>query len=213
MIELGKTKIKMSRLGQGTGVHGGDRQSDQTRMGFAKLVDLMHHAYDRGIPLFRSGRPVRHARVLPRSAQGDGARRSGDPDQDVVAIRRAGGSNEFARAPADGADCARAISPRANDLSRHRAAALPHEAGLGPADGTRTWTCSTTRRRKAGSKRSVAHATILGRCKRRPSRLGRRDPGPHQHEGRQGSDDGRLARRGRRRAAHRPRRTAKRSSA
>jgi aryl-alcohol dehydrogenase-like predicted oxidoreductase len=52
MIELGKTKIKMSRLGQGTGVHGGDRQSDQTRMGFAKLVDLMHHAYDRGIRLF-----------------------------------------------------------------------------------------------------------------------------------------------------------------
>jgi len=52
MIELGKTKIKMSRLGQGTGVHGGDRQSDQTRMGFAKLVDLMHHAYDRGIRFF-----------------------------------------------------------------------------------------------------------------------------------------------------------------
>ena len=52
MIELGKTKIKMSRLGQGTGVHGGDRQSDQTRMGFAQLVDLMHHAYDRGIRFF-----------------------------------------------------------------------------------------------------------------------------------------------------------------
>jgi aryl-alcohol dehydrogenase-like predicted oxidoreductase len=52
MIELGKTKIKMTRLGQGTGVHGGNRQSDQTRMGFAKLVDLMHHAYDRGIRFF-----------------------------------------------------------------------------------------------------------------------------------------------------------------
>src|SRR3954466_1651310 len=52
MIELGKTKIKMSRLGQGTGVHGGDRQSDQTKMGFAKLVALMHHAYDRGIRFF-----------------------------------------------------------------------------------------------------------------------------------------------------------------
>lgn len=52
MIELGRTKIKMSRLGQGTGVHGGDRQSDQTRLGFAKLVDLMHHAYDRGIRFF-----------------------------------------------------------------------------------------------------------------------------------------------------------------
>src|SRR3954469_9761732 len=52
IIELGKTKIKMSRLGQGTGVHGGNRQSDQTRMGFAKLVELMHHAYDRGIRFF-----------------------------------------------------------------------------------------------------------------------------------------------------------------
>jgi 1-deoxyxylulose-5-phosphate synthase len=52
MIELGNTKIKMSRLGQGTGVHGGNRQSDQTRLGFAKLVDLMHHAYDRGIRFF-----------------------------------------------------------------------------------------------------------------------------------------------------------------
>lgn len=52
MVELGKTGIKMSRLGQGTGVHGGERQSDQTRMGFAKLVDLMNHAYDRGIRFF-----------------------------------------------------------------------------------------------------------------------------------------------------------------
>src|SRR6188768_3801753 len=52
MVQLGKTKIKMSRLGQGTGVHGGKRQSDQTKMGFAKLVDLMHHAYDRGIRFF-----------------------------------------------------------------------------------------------------------------------------------------------------------------
>ncbi len=52
LVQLGKTKIKMTRLGQGTGVHGGNRQSDQTRMGFAKLVDLMHHAYDRGIRFF-----------------------------------------------------------------------------------------------------------------------------------------------------------------
>jgi aryl-alcohol dehydrogenase-like predicted oxidoreductase len=52
MVPLGKTGITMSRLGQGTGVHGGDRQSDQTRMGFAKLVELMHHSYDRGIRFF-----------------------------------------------------------------------------------------------------------------------------------------------------------------
>jgi aryl-alcohol dehydrogenase-like predicted oxidoreductase len=52
MIKLGKTGIEMSRLGQGTGVHGGNRQSDQTRMGFAQLVGLMQHAYDRGIRFF-----------------------------------------------------------------------------------------------------------------------------------------------------------------
>lgn len=52
IIKLGKTGVEMSRLGQGTGVHGSDRQSDQTRMGFTKLLDLMHHAYDRGIRFF-----------------------------------------------------------------------------------------------------------------------------------------------------------------
>jgi 1-deoxyxylulose-5-phosphate synthase len=52
IVELGSTGVQMSRLGQGTGVHGGERQSDQTRMGFAKLVDLMRHAYDRGIRFF-----------------------------------------------------------------------------------------------------------------------------------------------------------------
>jgi aryl-alcohol dehydrogenase-like predicted oxidoreductase len=52
MVDLGKTGIRMSRLGQGTGVHGGNRQSDQTRMGFEKLVGLFHHAYDRGLRFF-----------------------------------------------------------------------------------------------------------------------------------------------------------------
>lgn len=51
-ITLGSTSVKMTRLGQGTGVHGGNRQSDQSRMGFAKLVDLFHHAYDRGLRFF-----------------------------------------------------------------------------------------------------------------------------------------------------------------
>ncbi len=51
-IKLGKTGIEMTRLGQGTGVKGGNRQSDQTRMGFAKIVELMNHAYQRGIRFF-----------------------------------------------------------------------------------------------------------------------------------------------------------------
>ncbi|TWU42067.1 aldo/keto reductase [Novipirellula artificiosorum] len=51
-IQLGNTGITMSRIGQGTGVHGGKRQSDQTRMGFDDLVALFHHSYERGITFF-----------------------------------------------------------------------------------------------------------------------------------------------------------------
>ena len=36
----------------GTGMMGKDRQSDHTRMGFEKLVDLFQHGYDRGITFF-----------------------------------------------------------------------------------------------------------------------------------------------------------------
>jgi aryl-alcohol dehydrogenase-like predicted oxidoreductase len=52
LVPLGPTGIELSRVGQGTGVSGGDRQSDQTRMGFQKLVSLFRHSYDRGIRFF-----------------------------------------------------------------------------------------------------------------------------------------------------------------
>ena len=52
MVDLGSTGIRTTRLAQGTGVHGGKRQSDQTRRGFESLVGLMRHAYDRGIRFF-----------------------------------------------------------------------------------------------------------------------------------------------------------------
>lgn len=51
-VPLGNTGLVLSRVGQGTGVRGGDRQSNQTRMGFDKLVALFRHAYDRGITFF-----------------------------------------------------------------------------------------------------------------------------------------------------------------
>lgn len=51
-VPLGRTGVMLSRVGQGTGVHGGNRQSDQTRMGFEKLVSLFRHSYDRGITFF-----------------------------------------------------------------------------------------------------------------------------------------------------------------
>jgi aryl-alcohol dehydrogenase-like predicted oxidoreductase len=52
LVELGRTGIKTSRLALGTGTSGGGHESNQTRLGMTKLVDLMHHAYDRGIRLF-----------------------------------------------------------------------------------------------------------------------------------------------------------------
>lgn len=52
IVAIGKTGVTTTRLAMGTGVHGGNRQSDQTRMGFDKLVGLFRHAYDRGIRFF-----------------------------------------------------------------------------------------------------------------------------------------------------------------
>ena len=51
-VTLGATGVETTRLAQGTGVSGGNRQSNQTRMGFEGLVKLFHHAYDRGIRFF-----------------------------------------------------------------------------------------------------------------------------------------------------------------
>ncbi|MFV1964940.1 MAG: aldo/keto reductase [Pirellulaceae bacterium] len=51
-VPLGNTGITMSRVGQGTGMHGGNRQSDHSRMGFQRFVSLMRHSYDRGITFF-----------------------------------------------------------------------------------------------------------------------------------------------------------------
>lgn len=51
-VSLGKTGITLSRVGQGTGMSGGNRQSNHTRMGFQKLVALFQNAYDHGITFF-----------------------------------------------------------------------------------------------------------------------------------------------------------------
>lgn len=51
-VALGKTGITMSRVGQGTGMSGGNRQSNHTRMGFQKLLELFRHDYDHGITFF-----------------------------------------------------------------------------------------------------------------------------------------------------------------
>ena len=50
IIELPNTGIKVSRLAMGTGTHGVNRSSNQTRkLGVKGLGELLHNAYDEGI--------------------------------------------------------------------------------------------------------------------------------------------------------------------
>src|SRR5437899_1813279 len=51
-IKLGKTGIKTSLIGIGTGSVGWNHQSNQTRLGQEKFTALIRHAYDSGIRFF-----------------------------------------------------------------------------------------------------------------------------------------------------------------
>jgi aryl-alcohol dehydrogenase-like predicted oxidoreductase len=51
-VSLGQTKLKVTRFCMGTGVHGGNRESDHTRMGKAKFDALIQGGFDRGVRLF-----------------------------------------------------------------------------------------------------------------------------------------------------------------
>jgi aryl-alcohol dehydrogenase-like predicted oxidoreductase len=51
-VTLGRTKIKTSRCCLGTGMRGGNRQSDHTRMGKEKFEALIRESFDRGTRLF-----------------------------------------------------------------------------------------------------------------------------------------------------------------
>jgi aryl-alcohol dehydrogenase-like predicted oxidoreductase len=50
-VQLTK-EIKCSRIGFGTGMRGSQRQSDFTRAGWNKGIEMLRYAYDRGIRLF-----------------------------------------------------------------------------------------------------------------------------------------------------------------
>jgi len=52
LVPLGKTKIKVSRVGFGTGMRGGGRQSNQTRLGKEKFEAILQASYERGVRLF-----------------------------------------------------------------------------------------------------------------------------------------------------------------
>jgi aryl-alcohol dehydrogenase-like predicted oxidoreductase len=52
MVALGKTGIKVTLVGQGTGTHGGVRETSQTRLGRDRLIALLKAGFERGIRLF-----------------------------------------------------------------------------------------------------------------------------------------------------------------
>ena len=53
-VNLGNTGISTSRLGFGTGTHGWNGSSEQTRIGHDKLVKLLRSGYDQGVRLWDS---------------------------------------------------------------------------------------------------------------------------------------------------------------
>jgi predicted aldo/keto reductase-like oxidoreductase len=52
MAPLGKTGLRVSLIGAGTGMRGGNRESNQTRLGKEKFEALIRYAYDRGVRFF-----------------------------------------------------------------------------------------------------------------------------------------------------------------
>jgi predicted aldo/keto reductase-like oxidoreductase len=51
-VPLGRSGLRMSRVCMGTGVRGGNRQSNHTRMGREKFEKLIREAYERGVRAF-----------------------------------------------------------------------------------------------------------------------------------------------------------------
>jgi hypothetical protein len=51
-VTLGKSGLKVTRLSLGTGMKGGQRQSNHTRMGLEKFTSLVRGAHDRGSRFF-----------------------------------------------------------------------------------------------------------------------------------------------------------------
>jgi aryl-alcohol dehydrogenase-like predicted oxidoreductase len=52
LVNLGKTGIQVSLVGMGTGSHGSNQASNQTRLGIKEFTRVVRHALDRGIRLF-----------------------------------------------------------------------------------------------------------------------------------------------------------------
>src|SRR5512136_2743052 len=52
LVRLGSSSLKVSRFCLGTGMRGGNRESNQKRLGKARFETLIRESFDRGIRLF-----------------------------------------------------------------------------------------------------------------------------------------------------------------
>jgi predicted aldo/keto reductase-like oxidoreductase len=52
LVTLGKTGIKVSLVGMGTGSHGSEQASNQTKLGVKAFTKVVRHALDHGVTLF-----------------------------------------------------------------------------------------------------------------------------------------------------------------
>jgi predicted aldo/keto reductase-like oxidoreductase len=52
LVKLGNTGLQVPRMAFGTGSIGGNQQSNQTRLGKDKFIELASHAWDRGVRFF-----------------------------------------------------------------------------------------------------------------------------------------------------------------
>ncbi len=88
-ITLGKTGIKVSRLAMGTGTHGVNKNSDQTRkLGIQGLADLLEAAFDEGHLFLGFCRPVWHPPAFERSLKKSSQRKSSHTHQNPRINRR-----------------------------------------------------------------------------------------------------------------------------
>jgi predicted aldo/keto reductase-like oxidoreductase len=51
-VRLGESRLTVSRIAMGTGTHGYNKSSDQTRLGMEQFVKLAHYAYEKGIRFY-----------------------------------------------------------------------------------------------------------------------------------------------------------------
>lgn len=89
LVPLGKTGLKVSRFGLGSGTNGWEHESNQTRAGIDSFVKLVRHAYEREVNFFDAADMYgTHAYIHRVRINHAGAVMDGKPDEVVPIIRK-----------------------------------------------------------------------------------------------------------------------------